>query len=278
MMIIVGGFASISVGKLFMGGVFPGLLTSLFFVLYIGIRCWRQPELAPALPLEERANWKEKMISLRGVILPIILILLVLGTIYAGICTPSEAGGIGAFGAIICAIIYRRLNWKMLKDACFSGLILNAMIYLLIIGGNCFSSLMMSTGVSHFISDSLAGMTVSPILILAVMMVIPLIMGMFMDGAAITMILIPIFMPVVFQLGIDPLWFAILFTINLLIGYITPPFGMMIFVTKGIVPPDITMAQLYRAVLPFSLIMIVVLVICIVFPPILTWLPNVMIK
>jgi len=278
LMIIIGGFAQLSVGRLFMGGVFPGLLMSFFFVMYIGIRSWLRPKLAPALPLEERATWREKFISLRGVILPIILILLVLGTIYTGVCTPTEAGGIGAFGALICAIIYRQFNWQNIKNACVTAFKVNAMVMWLLIGGSTFAALLTMTGVSHFISESLTGLAVSPMVILAMMMIIALFMGMLMDGSAITMILIPIFMPVIFLLDINPLWFALLFTINLIIGYVSPPFGMNLFYTKGIVPPDVTMAEIYRSVLPYTLLMLVVLAISVIYPPLLLWLPSTMIK
>jgi len=278
LMIIIGGFAQLSVGRLFMGGVFPGLLMSFFFVMYIGIRAWLQPKLAPALPPEERATWREKFISLRGVIPAIVLILIVLGTIYTGVCTPTEAGGIGAFGALICAVIYRQFNWRNIKNACLTALKVNAMVMWLLIGGSTFAALLTMTGVSRFISSFIVGMTVSPMVILAIMMLIALFLGMLMDGSAVTMILIPIFMPVVFALGIDPLWFALLFTINMIIGYVSPPFGMNLFYTKGIVPPDVTMAEIYRSVLPYTVLMLIVLAISIFYPPLLLWLPSTMIR
>ena len=278
LMIVIGGFAQLSVGRLFMGGVFPGLLMSFFFVMYIGIRAWLRPNLAPALPLEERATWKEKFIALRGVILAIALIFLVLGTIYTGVCTPTEAGGIGAFGALICSIVYRQFTWQNIKSACITALKVNAMVMWLLIGGNTFKALLTMTGVAHYIGAGLTGWEVSPMAILAMMMVIALFMGMLMDGAAITMILIPIFMPVVFALGFDPLWFALLFTINMIIGYVSPPFGMNLFYTKGIVPKDVTMAEIYRSVLPYTLLMLAVLAISVLWPPLLLWLPSTMIK
>ena len=201
-----------------------------------------------------------------------------MGSIYAGICTPTEAGGIGAFGALISAAIYRQLNWKNIQMACTSALIVNAMVMWLLISGSAFAALLTMTGVSHFISDGLTSLGVGPLAILSMMMLITLFMGMFMDGAALIVILIPIFMPVVYQIGVDPLWFGLLFIINMTIGYITPPFGMNLFYTKGIVPPDVAMTDIFRSVLPYVVLMIIVLVLCIVFPPLLLWLPNMMIK
>jgi len=278
LMILIGGLASLSVGRLFMGGLFPGLLMSFLFIAYIGIRCWRQPHLAPALPIEERAAWRDKFVSLRGVVLPIILIFSVLGTIYLGVCTPSEAGGVGAFGALICAAVHRQLNWQNLKEMTFTALRVTCMVMWLLMGGTFFASFLTMTGVSHFISGTIVGMEVSPIVVVVVMMIIALVMGMFMDGAAITMVCIPIFMPVIFEIGIDPLWFALLFTINMIIGYISPPFGMNVFYTKGILPSDVTMGDIYRSVIPYTLLMLIVLIVAIIFPPLLLWLPNMMIK
>lgn len=278
LMILIGGLSYLSVGKLFMGGVFPGLMMSFLFCCYIAIRCRISPELAPAIPLEERATWKEKFISLRGVLLPLILIFLVLGTIYLGIATPSEAGGVGAFGALICAAVYHQLNWKNIKESCFISMRVVCMVFWLVIGGTFFAAFLTMTGVSQHIGDTVAGMGVAPIVVVIVMMVIALVMGMLMDAAPIIMVCIPIFMPIVNQLGIDPLWFGLLFTINMIVGYISPPFGINIFYTKGILPSDVTMADIYHSVIPYTLLMIVVLIVAIVWPPLVLWLPNTMIK
>jgi len=278
LMIIVGGFSALSIGKLFMGGVFPGLIASLLAVIYISIRCLHRPELAPSLPPEARATWREKFSSLVVVLPTIALIIIVLGSIYAGVCTPSEAGGVGAIGALICAAIYRKLNWENLKSGTLVTLRVSTMLFWLLIGGGMFASIMSVSGISHFIAATLSGLPVPPIGILIVMMLITFVMGMIMDGAAITMICMPIFMPVIFILGYDPLWFALLFTINLIIGYISPPFGMNLFYMKGLVPPDISLGDIYRSSWPYVGILIIVLLLGIIFPEILLWLPNKMIK
>lgn len=277
LMVIIGGFAELSVGRLFMGGVFPGLIMSVLFMAYVGIRCSRNPAMGPAIPPAERASWKEKFASLRGVILPILVIILVLGSIYTGTATPTEAAGVGAFGVIVSMAIYRQLNWGNIKKATITATKVNAMVMWLLLGGSTFASLLTMTGISQFIRDAIIGMQVSPMLVIILMMLIALFLGMLMDGAAITMILIPIFMPIVIHLGVNPLWFGLLFTINMIIGYISPPFGMCLFYTKGIVPAEVTMGQIYRAVLPYTVIMVLVLVLSVSFPQILLWLPNKMI-
>lgn len=277
LMVIIAGFSQLSVGKLFMGGVFPGLILSFLAILYIGIRCLHNPHLGPALPPAERAILKEKFASLTPTLPMIALIVLVLGTIYTGITTPTEAGSFGSAGALICAAIYRRLNWANLKDAAIMTLKITCMVIWLLIGGGTFASLMTTSGVGNFIGESLIGLPVPPMGVIGIMMLVALIMGMLMDGAAITVILIPIFMPVVQALGFDPLWFALLFTINMVIGYISPPFGVNLFYLKGLAP-DISMGELYRSAWPYVVLGVLVIALGMAFPQILTWLPNTMIK
>ena len=277
-MILVAALGSISIGRLFISGIFPGLLTAGFFMLYIGIRCLIKPGLGPALPKEERATWGEKFGSLKGSILPILLIILVLGLIYTGICTPSEAGGVGAFGAIICTAIYRNLTWGNLKEAMLTSLKLNAMVMWMIVGGVCFSSLLGITLVNQFIANALIGLVANRWVVMGIMLLIVFLLGMFIDTTPITIITIPIFIPIVRALGFDPLWFGLIFTMDLLLGFMTPPFGVALFYFKGIGHPDVTMADIYKSILPFIALMIVAWILCMIFPEIAVWLPNQMIK
>lgn len=275
-MVVTAAFARLSVGKMFIGGIVPGLIIALLCCVYIGIKAYVNPRLAPALPQAELATWRQKFISLRGVTLPILLVIAVIGSIYTGAATPTEAAGIGAMGAIICAIIYRKLNWPNLKEAMLMTVKVNGMVLWLLAGGLCLGSLLGATGVSHWIIKALAGLPFAPVIIIAVMQLIVFVMGMFMDGASITVITIPLFMPVVESLGFNPLWFCLLFTINGISGYISPPFGMNLFYMKGIVPKDISMGLIYRSVIPYVLIIVIVMVLCFVFPGILLWLPDMM--
>jgi len=277
-MIILGGLTTISVGKLFMGGIFPGLIGAFLGIVYIGIRAFRNPALAPSIPLEERATWGAKFKSLVVVLPTIALIGVVLGSIYRGVCTPTEAGGVGSIGALICAAIYRRLNWKNIKEGALNTFRVSAMVMWLLIGGTMFASLTATAGISHFIAETLTGLAIPPVGVIVIMMAIALFMGMIMDGAAVTMICIPIFMPVVMVMGYDPLWFALLFTINVIIGYISPPFGMNLFYMRGLVPPGITLGDIYKSAIPYCLILLIVLALGIAFPQILLYLPSTMVK
>jgi tripartite ATP-independent transporter DctM subunit len=277
-MILVASLSSISIGKLFISGVFPGLLAATIFILYIIVACLFDPKLGPAITVEQRATWKQKLISLRGVALPVLLIFLVLGFIYLGISTPSEAGGIGAFGALLCAIVYRNLTWRNLKKSLQVSLQMTTMVFWLLITGNAFSSLLSTTGVTAAVGQFLLGVSASPWIVLTIMLGLVFVLGMFIDAGPIAIITIPIFIPIVRALGFDTVWFGLIFTIGLIIGFLTPPFGIVMFYFKGLGHPGVTMKDIYAAAIPFAILLIVVWVLCIVFPEIATWLPNQMIK
>ncbi|MFC2067260.1 TRAP transporter large permease subunit [Chloroflexota bacterium] len=277
-MIVVAALTTVSIGKLFIAGILPGLLMTLLFILYIGIRCLLNPKLGPPIPIAERASWKDKIKSLRLAGLPVVIIFSVLGLIYLGICTPSEAGGIGAFGALLCTAVNRRLNRKNLKEAGMTALRVTSMLYMTMIGGICFSTLCTITGVTRFVSQILIGVAAEPLVILFVILGIVYVMGMFMDATAITIICIPIFVPVILALGYDILWFCLLFVIDLIIGFVSPPYGIVAFYFLGLGHPGVTINDVYRAVLPFVVIMTIGLIICVFYPPIVTWLPSLMIK
>ncbi|MDD5127358.1 MAG: TRAP transporter large permease subunit [Dehalococcoidales bacterium] len=277
-MIYVASFCFVSIGRLFMAGVFPGLLVALFFCIYIAIRCFLNPRFGPPIPADSRADWKERFISLRGVILPIMLIIAVLGGIYTGICTPSEAGGVGAFGALICAAVYRNLNWKTLKTAVRTSLRVNAMIFWIILGGSCFSAMLGLTGVKETVKNLLLGLSLNPMLVITLMLTIVFILGMFIDATAIAMICLPIFVPIVQALGFDMIWFALIFIMGMLVGYITPPFGVNLFYFMGLGHEGVAMTDIFRAVLPYVVVLMMAWLVCIIYPPLTTWLPAQMIK
>ena len=273
-MILYASLTGESVGKLFMGGVFPGILLSAIFILYIGIRALLQPQLGPPIPREERAEWKEKFQSLKSVILPIILIFLVLGVIYFGICTPTEASGIGAFGALLVTIIKKRFNRKMFKEALLRTLNLTSMVMWILLGAKCFSHIYIAIGASEFVHDIITGMHVNRWVVIIGMQIIFFILGCFMDPAGIIMICTPVFIPLIKKLGFDPLWFGVLFTINMEIGYITPPFGFNLFYMKGIAAPmGVTMAEIYRSIIPFVLLEMLGIALIMIFPQTVLWLP-----
>ena len=279
-MIIISGFTGLSVGKLFAGGLFPGLLCSAGFIVYIATVCVLRPQMGPPISVQVRVTWRDRVLSLRAVVLPVLLILAVMGSIYTGITTPTEGAAVGAFGALVCAAINRKLSWRSVYEAGRSSVRTTCMVMWLLIGGSLFSSLLNAIGVQESVSQLLKGVETQygSISVLVIMMVIVFIMGMFIDGAAITVLTMPIFFPVVTSTNIDPLWFAILFTINIVMGYLTPPFGMNLFYMKGITPSEISMSDIYRSIFPYVGIMAVVLMVVILFPGIATWFPNTVIK
>jgi tripartite ATP-independent transporter DctM subunit len=275
-MIIIAGFTGLSVGKLFASGLFPGLLCSAGFIAYITIMCRVKPHMGPPISKEVQITWHEKLIALRSVILPVFLILSVMGTIYTGITTPTEGAAVGAFGALICAAINRKLTWNNLYQAGKTSLRITCMVMWLLIGGGLFAALLSAIGVQETISQGLAGIQAAygSMGVLVIMMVVVFIMGMFIDGAAITVLTMPVFFPIVEKAGLDPLWFGALFTLNICMGYLTPPFGMNLFYMKGIVPPHIKMSEIYESIIPYVAIMVLVLIIVISFPEIAVWFPN----
>jgi len=277
-MIVVCSVSALSIGKLFIAGIFPGFITALGFMAYIGIRCQLNPAMGPPLSPEERVGWKEKFASLRLAGLPILLVFLVLGLIYLGVATPTEAGGIGAFGALLCTIIYRNFSLANLKRATDTALKIAVMLMWVLLAANAFSQLIGAMGVQGYITDLLTGLAVSRWVILGAILVITYVAGMFIDATPIAVIFLPIFFPIVSALGFDMLWFGLIFTMDLLIGLITPPFGVILFYFKGLNFPGVTIMDIYRSILPFVLIMTVVMILVVVLPQIAVWLPNMMIK
>jgi tripartite ATP-independent transporter DctM subunit len=272
MMVLLGMIMQVSVGKLFAAGIFSGLAIGALFIIYIVIRSYLQPQLCPAAPV--KYTMMQKVSSLRSVILPMLLIVAVLGSIFSGAATPTEAAAVGAVGALLCVFIYRRFSWKLLKDACSGTLRISSMIIWIVIGASVFVRVYTALGAIGLIQEMILGLELNRWLILIGMMVILFIMGMFLDPGGIIMLAAPLFSPLVSFLGFDLVWFGILFIINLQIGYLTPPFGYNLFYLKAIAPPSVSMADIYRAVGPFVLIMILATAIIIIFPQIALWLPS----
>lgn len=278
-MILYAALTGTSVGKLFIGGIIPGIILALIFMAYIGINCYIQPHLGPPLPKEERATWREKLISLKAVIFPVILILMVLGFIYWGICTPTEAAGIGAFGAFLILFIQRRFTWAVFWDSLMRTLRFSSMIMWILLGAKAFSHLYTAIGAPELIHGIIADLGLNRWIILIFMQAILLFMGCFMDPAGIIMIATPVFLPIITELGFDPIWFGILFTINMELGYITPPFGFNLFYMRGLAEPlGISMSEIYKSIVPFVFLEILGLALIIVFPQLALWLPSLMIE
>jgi tripartite ATP-independent transporter DctM subunit len=272
--ILYGSITGTSVGKLFMGGFVPGILIAGVMILYCTIRCIRNPKYGPPVPVEERTNFRAKIVSLKYIIFPLLLILLVLGVIYSGICTPTEASAIGALGALLCSLIKRNLTWKSLKAATLRTLNITCMAMWIVIGAKSFSSIYTAGGASDFILSLVQNLAIPPLMMIGIMQFIFFILGMFIDPVGMCMICSPVFLPIVTNLGFDPTWFGILFILNCGMAYITPPFGFNLFYMRAIAPADCTMGEIYASVWPWVICEAVVLVLVMFFPIIGMWLPN----
>jgi len=279
LMVIYGGVAGVSVGKLFMGGVLPGLLLAGLFIAYIAIRSFIQKDIAPALHEKERREitWGQKIASLKSIILPALLIIGVLGSIFKGIATPTEAAAIGAGGSIVCGLIHRRLTWEIILTACFNTLKSSCMVMWIMIGSMLFVSFYFSIGGADFVKETLLGMGVNRWFIILGMQAVLFVLGCLLDPSGIVLLCTPLFLPIVEALGFDSLWFGVLFIVNLEMAYLTPPFGYNLFYLKSVVSEDITMGDIYRSVWPFVVLQMIGLTVCMIFPQIILWLPGLMI-
>jgi tripartite ATP-independent transporter DctM subunit len=279
MLVVYGGLTGLketSVGNLFAAAIIPGLVLSGLYLLYVAVLCGINPKLGPPIPKAERtATTGEKLVMVsKNFVPPFGLILVVMGTILAGMATPTEAAALGAVGAVVLALVSRKLSWEVVTQASISTARTTAMIMALFVGGKLFSVVFLSMGGGDVVADALLGMKVSPYVVLFIMMGVVFFLGMFIDWAAILLVVVPIFTPIAMDLGFDPLWFAMLICINLQTSFLTPPFGYALFYFKGVAPPEFTMGDVYKGILPFVLIQVIGLGLMIAYPQLITWLPD----
>lgn len=280
MLVVYGGLTGqkeTSVGNLFAAAILPGLLLSFLYLLYVGIRCYLNPKLGPPIPAEDRtATIAQKItMTMKNFVPPFGLILTVMGTILAGMATPTEAAALGCLGALVLALVSRKLNWSVITQACISTARTTAMIMALFIGGKFFSVVFLSMGGGDVVADVLLGMDVNRYVVFFIMMAVVFFMGMFIDWAAILLVIVPIFTPIAMDLDFNPLWFAMMVCVNLQTSFLTPPFGYSLFYFKGVAPPEYTMGDVYRGILPFVALQVVALAFMVFFPEIITYLPDV---
>ncbi len=276
LMIILALTSRVSVGQMFIAGILPGLLLSGLFIAYILIRAYIQKDLAPAVPMEARLPRRERIRLLSALLLPIGLIFAVMGSMFFGIATPSEASAVGALGAILSAAVKGTLNRESFTSALFITLRLSAMVLWIVFAASVFTSLYAVTGAASLVSTLIKDVG-EPWMVIVVMMLILFVLGMFFDPTGIVLLTAPIFFPIVMSLGYDPLWFAIIFVINMELAYLTPPFGFNLFYMKAVTPPGITMMDIYKSQTPFVLLMLLGLILCMIFPQIILWLPSLMV-
>jgi tripartite ATP-independent transporter DctM subunit len=276
MLVFFASLANLSVGHLYAAAFMPGLLLATLYIVFFLAICGINPKLGPPLPKEDRIySWgqKIKMVSY-SMLPPMVVIVLVLGSLIAGVATSTEAAGMGAFGAFVLAGLYGKLNWNVIKQACISTCKVNSMILSLVVAGNCFQAVFIGLGGGEVMGKALLGLQLSPMGVVFVMMAVVFILGCFLDWIAILLIVVPIFMPVVQELEQNVIWFSTLICVNLQMAYLTPPFGMSMFYLKGIAPPEMTMAHIYKGVVPFVALQWIGLLLCMYFPRIILWIPQ----
>lgn len=266
--------AQISIGQMFIAGIIPGLVLAVGYCSYIWVRVTLNPRLAPKPVDETTIPLPQKIASLRHLALPALVILSVLGSIYAGIATPTEAAAVGVLGALLSAIFSGRLELSSLNAAATDTLRVTAMILWITLGAKAFISVFVATGGADSVLSFVESLDSSRYVVLLAMLLVLIFLGLFLDEIGIILLCVPVFVPIIKTLGFDPLWFGVLFMVTAQMAYITPPFGYTLFYLKGVLPDGIGIGQVYRGVIPFFLIQVVVLILFVVFPEIVTWLPE----
>lgn len=281
MLILFGTYSNVSVGRLFVAAVIPGILLAALYAIYILIRCYRRPEDGPAMSNVELAGFSKPQIikeALYNLVPPVLLIIGVLGSIFAGVATPTEAAGVGAFVALIMIIAYKRFTWKAFKASLLDTSKGTAMVLMLVMGANFFTGTFIGCGGDDMVRDLLFSLgSDNKWIIFFIMMFIIFILGMFIDWIGIAMICLPIFVPIAIELGFNPLWFLMMSAINMQTAFLTPPFGYAIFYLRAVVP-EITVAELCQSVPVFIGLQLLGLLLCAIFPELITWLPNLVVR
>ena len=273
--VVLASIGRIPVGDMLLGGVGPGVILGVAFCSYIMIRCWVNPSLAPRYERVD-VSLSERVLGFIIYVLPLgSIIFSVLGLMILGLATPTEAAASGALVTLAVAACYRKLTKKMVMDSIIGTLEITIMVFMIIAASNTFSSLLAYTGATTGLVATVQGLEVSPLMILVGMNIVVMIMGCFMETISIMMITLPIFMPIITAVGFDPVWFGVIILVNCETGMLTPPFGMLLFVMKGVAPPDITMQDIVRAAFPYLFIYIASLAVLIAFPSLILWLPSV---
>lgn len=271
--IVYAATAQVSVGKMFAAGIVPGMVLSGLYVSYVVVRTMLKPSVAPT-PERIEISWLEMLGSLKALILPTLIVFSVLGSIYAGIATPTEAAAVGVVGAMVSALMQGQFNVRNLSDAAMDTLRVTTMIMWITIGAKIFVSIFTGIGGADSLLMFIENLQLNRWLVLFAMMGILTLLGLFLDEIGIILLCVPVFIPIINTLGFDPIWFGVLFLITAQMAYITPPFGYTLFYIKGVLPPGIGMETVYRAILPFLALQIMALILFMIFPDLVTWLPD----
>jgi len=274
MLILYGMIDNCSIGQLYAGAFLPGFLLAALYIGYITIRCYINPVLGPPIPKEERPSMAEKIRSLYPVIPSGVLIFLVLGSIVIGFASPTEAAGMGAFGALLIAGCRRTLTWKGMVEACLQAMRTSSMVLWIMFGANIFVGLYIMVGGGDFIRRLFLETGLTRWQVQIFMQLTFIFLGCFMDWVGIFMLTIPLFGPIIRELGFDPIWFGVLVTVNMQVSFLSPPFGYSLFFLKGVAPPEIATKDIWRGGVEFMILQLTGLTLCMIFPEIILVVPR----
>jgi len=280
-LVLLGSILNVSIGDMFMGAVVPGLSLVVLYLIYLSIIAIIKPKSAPAMPAEELAVFREKGMYkriFRAFFLPFFLIIAVLGSIFAGIASPTEAAAVGAFGATLLTVVQGKLNYQTAMDVMKDTLTLTCMVFILLVGATAFGLVFRGLGGDTYIVELIESSNMQPMHFLALVMAIVFVAGFFIDFIEITFIIVPVVAPIFQSMGMDLLWVGILFAMNLQTSFLTPPFGFSLFYLKGVAPANVTTGHIYRGIIPYIVIQLIALYVVAAYPDIVYWLPKMLAK
>ena len=272
--VLLGSLSGISISKLLIGGVVPGLILSVAFVAYIIVRAKLTPSLAPPTPIAPQTGWEAWRLLVLYVVPLIGIFAVVVGAMSGGFATPTESAALGAIATMAVAILYRVLSWQALMKSLKGAAAISGMIMFIILGATTFSQILSFSGATEGLVSTILGQGFSTLAVVALMMLILIFLGVFVDQVSMMLITLPVFMPIVVKLGIDPIWFGVLFLICMQLGLLLPPHGLLLMTMRGVAPPEVTMAHIFQAVVPYIVMSLLLLALLIGFPAVATWLPN----
>ena len=280
-LVLLGSILNVSIGEIFMGAVIPGLILVGLYFIWIVTLSFRRPDLAPPVPEEELKRFREKGMAkrvVRAFVLPLFLIIAVLGSIFAGIASPTEAAAVGALGATLLTVFQGKLTYTQLKAVMADTTHLTCMVFIILVGATAFGLVFRGMGGDRYLADLVMGANLTPGVFLVLVMAVIFVAGFFIDFIEITFIIVPVVAPLFVQMDIDLLWVGILIAINLQTSFLTPPFGFSLFYLKGVAPKEVTTGHIYRGIAPFVIIQLIVLVLVILIPETVTWPPRLLDK
>jgi len=275
--VLLGSLSGISISKLLIGGIIPGLILSLAFVIYIIVRVWLSPSLAPATKIVARSGWDNWRLLAVYVVPLITIFAVVVGAMSAGLATPTESAALGALATMALAMLYRVLSVDALMKSLMGTVAISGMILFIILGATTFSQILSFSGATDGLVSFILGQGFSPLGLVALMMLTLVVLGIFVDQVSMMLITLPVFMPLVQRLGIDSVWFGVLFLICMQLGLLLPPHGLLLMTMRGVAPPEVTIAHIFQAVVPYVIMSLLLLGFLLLFPTIATWLPDLLV-